>query len=119
MKTKLLLMTFAFVFASKAQLDDGTYHFSDKKNYKIDLTVCEGGEGICNFAFYENEKEIVVASYGEWFRVNSNGVEEDYEGPWGWYQIEIDDEYFEIEVLSSDKIKVLRGETELFLFKME
>jgi hypothetical protein len=117
LKAKLLLMTSALFFTSHAQLDDGAYHFTDGQYHEVELSVCEGGEMICDFTFLHDENVITTGSQGEWFRVNANGADENYEGPWGWYQIQTDDEYFEIEVLSSDRIKVLRGEdTELFLY---
>lgn len=116
LKAILLLLSSVFVLTTYAQLDDGTYHYTDGKYYEIDLTVCEGGEMICNFTFYNDGNRVTSGEEGEWFRVNPNGADENYEGPWGWYQIQTEDEYFEIEVLGNDKIKVLRGETELILF---
>ena len=98
------------------QLYDGTYHYSDGIVYEIDLTVCVDGWEICDFTFYHDANIVTTSNKGEWLRVNQNGVAEDYEGPWGWYQIQTDNEYFEIYVLSLDKIKVLRGDNELFLF---
>jgi hypothetical protein len=116
LKAKLLLFACVLVLTSHAQLDDGTYHYTDGEYYEVDLSICEGGEMICNFTFYNDANTVASSDQGEWFRVNANGADENYEGPWGWYQIQTEDEYFEIEVLSSGKIKVLRGETELFLF---
>jgi len=115
MNLKLLLFTFLSSMACYAQLEDGTYRFTDENLYDVDLTICDDGNSVCEFTFYHDANLVTTTSQGEWFRVNPNGVDEDYGGPWGWYQIQTEEEYFEIELLSTSQIKVIRGDIEIYL----
>ena len=115
MNLKVVLFALLSSISSYAQLEDGTYRFTDGNLYDVDLSICDGGETVCEFTLYHDANLVTTTSQGEWFRVNPNGVDEDYEGPWGWYQIQTDEEYFEIEVIGLSQIKVIRGDTEIYL----
>lgn len=118
MKMKIFLMTCALglAFTSNAQLDNGTYRFTDGAYYDVDLFTCDG-DLICEFIFFNDGNTVAIGSEGEWQRVNPNGVDDDYEGPWGWYSIQTDDEYFEIEVVNNDQIIVIRGDFRIHMSK--
>jgi hypothetical protein len=118
MKMKIFLMTCALglAFTSNAQLDNGTYRFTDGAYYDVDLFACDG-DLICEFIFFHDGNTVAIGSEGVWQRVNPNGVNDDYEGPWGWYSIQTDDEYFEIEVVNNDQIIVIRGDFRIHMSK--
>jgi hypothetical protein len=119
MNTNFLLTTcaLALVFTSNAQLNSGSYHFTDGAYYEVDLSVCEDSDFICDFTFFNDENIVATSSEGEWQRVNPNGVDEGYEGPSGWYNIQADIEYFEIEVVSLEQIIVIRGDNRIQMSK--
>jgi len=89
MKTKLLFfIIFSFFnYYSFSQLpEDGTYVFENNE-VKLTIEVIESGYKVVKSKLYfkSNKKESI--SKGEWFQVNEHGVDEDYKGPFGWYQI--------------------------------
>ena len=112
---------FAFLFATSFSFsqffDDGGYFLSDGGMYQVRLTVCEGGFNICYFQFMHDENTIALSETGEWFQVNPNGVDPDYEGPMGWYQMSTPEgEYFELEMMEPGAYKLIYGENSIELF---
>ena len=85
--TLLALFTLGYSFS---QMEDGEYIYS---NSEITLMFTIGGAGweIYDIALVKNATDDSMGGTGEWFKVNMNGVDEDYEGPEGWYQFQTDD----------------------------
>ena len=50
------------------------------------------GQILSGITFFDVETGMEQSGMatGEYMRVNSNSVEEDYEGPWSWYQFQLD-----------------------------
>ena len=107
-KDKYILRTFIIVVLTfliggyqtcEAQLFDGNYFYGNV-NKDIILEVSNGGENIIVIIeTKEGDYIIKEEGSGEWFAVNLKGVDEDYYGPEGWYDIYMgDDNYVEIEL---------------------
>ncbi|MFN5910011.1 MAG: hypothetical protein ACK45H_01625 [Bacteroidota bacterium] len=116
MKSFLFLIVLFIAFSSTAQfLEDGSYTFTDGGYYSMDIEICDGGWSVCSFNFKHDENTIAFVESGEWFRVNLNGVGDDYDGPIGWYQIYTEEETYEFENLPNGTFKLLRGEDSYIL----
>ena len=119
MKHLLLPVAFFLVYSVSAQfLENGSYTFTDGGYYSLDVEICDGGWSVCSFHFKHDENTIVFVESGEWFRVNPNGVDDDYDGPDGWYQIVTEEETYELEKLPNGTYKLLRGE-DPYILKLE
>lgn len=79
-------------------LDDGVHLLSNGEGIRLKVEICDVGYEVCGFQITNGSEVIVSNGSGEWFSVNMNGVEEDYDGPDGWYQIDTKDGgYYELE----------------------
>jgi hypothetical protein len=109
MKKSLFLFSFILIsLSSSAQfLEDGKYSYS-ADGFTLHLEVCDDGWEICNMGIVYLEEDWASDLTGEWFKVNMNGVDDDYDGPEGWYQVEDSGTYYEIDFVSSTTI-TLRG----------
>ena len=90
MKKVIYLLTMSFMFfvqTTLAQMDDGQYTFTNDK-VTLKLTVIDDGWTISTVTLINNLSKKTSKGTGEWFKVNPNGVDEDYQGPWGWYQFQ-------------------------------
>jgi hypothetical protein len=107
-KDKCILRTFIIVVLTfliggyqtcEAQLIDGTYFYGNV-NKNISLKVSNGGEDIkVTLETKKGEHITEEKGSGEWFAVNLNGADEDYDGPEGWYDVYMgDNNYVEIEI---------------------
>ncbi len=95
--------------------EDGSYSLTDGGLYSLDIEICESGWKVCSFYFKHDENLITFSETGEWFKVNTNGVDKGYKGPLGWYQIETEEGTFEIEKTAENKYKVLNGDTKYIM----
>jgi hypothetical protein len=90
MKTKILFI-FSFAFSVNyffAQSSDGKYTYQNEKGMTCSVTISEGGwkaAVVLNLGKSYNGK--VIKARGDWFKINRNAVEPDYNGPEGWYQV--------------------------------
>jgi hypothetical protein len=88
---KFYLTLFAFFICGfcYAQMTDGNYTY---KNTELTLSFTIAGDGweIYNIVLTNITNGRKENATGEWFKVNMNGVEEDYSGPEGWYQFQTD-----------------------------
>jgi len=77
---------------SFAQLKDGVHYFIDDQNnsYYMKITVEEDGFEITSVELLELGKKAIRGA-GIWRVVNRNAMEdeEEYEGPDGWYEVEL------------------------------
>jgi hypothetical protein len=107
LKKGLFLFSFILIsLSSSAQfLDNGKYSFSSEA-FTIHIEVCEDGWEICNMKVTDGPETLANYLTGEWFKVNMNGVDDDYDGPEGWYQVEDNGIYYEIEYVSQTTIEV-------------
>jgi hypothetical protein len=111
MKILFIILSSLFSLFSFGQFsEDGDYSFTDGKLYSLDIQICEDGESVCMFNFKHDENSINFSESGEWFRVNLNGVPENYTGPVGWYQIYYEDITYEFENLPNGKFKLTKGD---------
>lgn len=99
MKNLILSLLCLVAFTSAAQLTPGTYFISNKgRNVKV---VIDNMDSVRDFEINYNDT-LIMHGTGFWFQVNVNAMEEGYDGPDGWYEIELDnmeiDEYIELNV---------------------
>jgi hypothetical protein len=100
MKKVIYILTMSFLFfvqTTLAQMDDGEYTFSNDK-VTLKLTVIDDGWTISTVTLTNNMSKKTSKGTGEWFKVNPNGVDEDYQGPLGWYQFQTTDCNYDFEV---------------------
>jgi len=100
MRKVIYLLTMSFLLlvqTTLAQMDDGQYTFANDK-VTLKLTVIDDGWTISSVTLTNNTSKKTSTGTGEWFRVNPNGVDEDYQGPWGWYQFQTADCNYEFDV---------------------
>jgi hypothetical protein len=118
---KLIFISILFISSlSYSQfLEDGFYSFTDGDKYTLNLEICDGGGSICSFNFMFDKNTVDFTESGEWFRVNLNGLGENYEGPVGWYQANAKDISYEFESLSNGTFKLTRGENTYFMTMMQ
>jgi hypothetical protein len=101
MKKLILAISLLLSTTADAQLVDGTYYCS-RGIYTVSAIVCEAGEEICSFEINYNDT-LVISGTGDWFRVNMRGVDEEYDGPEGWYVIQLDSQEIEADLISDQK----------------
>lgn len=92
MMKKIFLATLAF-FAlgySFSQMEDGEYTYSNSEIILM-FTIGGGGWEIYDIVLVKTSTDDSMGGTGEWFKVNMNGVDEEYSGPQGWYQFQTDD----------------------------
>ncbi len=118
---KLIVICFllASSFSYSQFLEDGMYSFTNGDLYTLDIQICNGGWSICSFNFKHDENTIDYTEVGEWFRVNLNGVDENYNGPVGWYQAYTDEVTYEFENLSDGTYKLISGENTYIMTLMQ
>jgi hypothetical protein len=91
-----LSVFFLSINVAFAQLKDGKYTFSnDEITFSFDIS--DYGWVISYAKIIIKKSNNTYIGKGEWFKVNTNGMEEDYSGPLGWYQFQIDDCAFEFD----------------------
>ncbi|MEY3501576.1 MAG: hypothetical protein RL308_3249 [Bacteroidota bacterium] len=87
---------FALSNVSYAQLNDGKYTFSNDE-LTFSFETSDGGWVISYAKITVKKSNKTYDGKGEWFKVNPNGVDEEYSGPLGWYQLQINDCVFEFD----------------------
>lgn len=100
-------------------LEDGLYTFTDGDLYTLDVQICDGGLTICSFNFMHDQNTIDYTESGEWFQVNLNGVDENYNGPLGWYLVYTEETTYEFEGLLDGTYKLTRGDNSYILTMLE
>jgi hypothetical protein len=89
-KISLSILAFFTLGYSFSQMEDGHYTYSNSE-FTLMFTIGDGGWEIYEIILIKNSIDGSMAGIGEWFKVNMNGVDEDYNGPEGWYQFQTDD----------------------------
>ena len=89
-----------FSNSSFSQMDDGKYKFANNE-ITLSFTITGDGWQIKEIKITNNTTKKIVTGQGEWFRVNLNGVDADYDGPEGWYQIQTSECNYEFNVPSN------------------
>lgn len=71
------------------QMDDGAYCYSNN-DISLSFVLTDQGNIIrsATIIFYLYPGDLVLTGTGEWFEVNPNGVDKNYDGPFGWYQFQ-------------------------------
>lgn len=94
----LLLSLFVNCTLYSQELYSGQNILSNNDGIRLEMEICDGGDSICSFRIKEGDKILASGNSGEYFRVNMNGMEDDYDGAEGWYQFESEKgESFELE----------------------
>ncbi len=92
--TLLLISIFLVSLSSQAQKGEGKYHYANDE-ISLTFTVIDGGWGLSEVVFTNKKTGKSTTGVGEWFKLNMNGVDPDYNGPEGWYQFETQECYYE------------------------
>ena len=98
MITKILFLLYFICLniKSHAQMNDGLYSFANDE-IKLSFVVEEWGWKISSATITVLKTNQKFNGKGEWFKVNPNGIDEDYDGPMGWYQGQTDICNFEFD----------------------
>ena len=107
---KYMIFLFALIFSKSLigqELADGENILTDGQGFTLILDICDGEWGVCDMMIIDGKRLVASGGQGEWFRVNMNGVDEDYDGPEGWYQFESNEgEYYELELVNEKNYKL-------------
>jgi len=89
MKTYALTLVLSILLSYTAfsQLGQGSYSYSNNE-ISLSFSTIDDGWGMENIIITHAATGKSVTGFGEWFRVNKNGIDGEYTGPDGWYQIE-------------------------------
>jgi hypothetical protein len=86
-----LLASFILIIAASgsalAQIGDDNYTYSNNE-ITLSFSTTDNGWSMENIIITHAATGKSVTGFGEWFKINRNGVDADYSGPDGWYQIE-------------------------------
>lgn len=97
---KSLLFYICVFFSSirvlHAQLDDGKYTYSNNEII-FSFEVSDWGWTVSSVKITIIKTNQAYYGQGEWFKVNPNGVDEDYSGPLGWYQLQTNNCEYEFD----------------------
>lgn len=89
MKSLLLYISvfFSSISVLHAQIDDGKYTYSNDEII-FSFEVSDYGWTVSSVKITIIKTNQAYYGQGEWFKINPNGVDEDYSGPLGWYQLQ-------------------------------
>jgi hypothetical protein len=88
MKIILSILFVLFLFGNGfSQLNNGNYTFKSA-DFTLSFTISSEGWDVSQIILLNNKTGQKEYGSGEWFRINKNGVDEDYSGPDGWYQFQ-------------------------------
>lgn len=89
MKKQLALIFLIVTSISQAYSQIGDDHFVYGNNeITLSFTTTDNGWSMENIIITHASTGKSVTGFGEWFKINRNGIDGDYNGPDGWYQIE-------------------------------
>jgi hypothetical protein len=77
-------------------MEDGHYTYSNSEIILM-FTIGGGGWEIYEIILIKKSLDGLTGGTGKWFKVNLNGVDEDYKGPEGWYQFQTNDCRYEFD----------------------
>lgn len=95
-----LLASFILIIAASgsalAQIGDDNYTYSNNE-ITLSFSTTDNGWSMENIIITHTASGKSVTGFGEWLKINRNGVDADYTGPDGWYQIEANDCVYEFD----------------------
>jgi hypothetical protein len=94
------IIILCFSNSSFSQMNDGKYKFANNE-ITLSFTITDEGFQIKEINITNNTTKKILPGEGEWFKVNLNGVDADYNGPEGWYQIQTAECNYEFNVPSN------------------
>ena len=98
---KYLIFLLTFVSLNTfSQMQSGDYTFTNNEN-EFNFTISDGG-WVISFIQINGSKEILKDGY--WRKVNMNGVDEDYDGPDGWYEFQTDQCNYDFNMPINNKL---------------
>lgn len=88
MKIILSILFILFLFVNGfSQLNNGNYTYKNA-DFTLSFTISNDGWDVSKVILLNTKTGQKENGSGEWFRVNRNGVDSDYNGPDGWYQFQ-------------------------------
>jgi len=85
--TLTLSLIMLFSYAAFSQLGEDSFNYTSNE-ITLSFTTTDNGWSMENIVITHAATGKSVTGFGEWFKINRNGVDADYSGPDGWYQIE-------------------------------
>jgi len=105
--TTLLFLVLITTTSMNAQLGDDIYRYENDL-VSLSFNSSDNGWILSDVVFTNKKTGIIMTGAGEWFRVNMNGVDEDYSGPEAWYQFETKECFYEFDE-PSEKLVLREG----------
>ena len=100
MKKYLIFLSTFVSLNTFSQMQSGDYTFTNNEN-EFNFTISDGG-WVISFIQINGTKEILKDGY--WRKVNMNGVDEDYDGPDGWYEFQTDQCNYDFNMPINNKL---------------
>tara|TARA_B110000285_G_C14868255_1_gene487896 strand:+ start:315 stop:707 length:393 start_codon:yes stop_codon:yes gene_type:complete len=104
MKKYLIFLLTLLSLNTFSQMQSGNYTFTNNEN-EFNFTISDDG-WVITFIEINGSKEILKDGY--WRRVNMNGVDEDYNGPEGWYEFQTDQCNYDFDIPINNKLILKR-----------
>jgi hypothetical protein len=104
MKTTLLFLS-VFLSASlfgqianmgESRFDDGYHHYTNDSIYVMFL-ISDYGRSMDTVVIHNRITGAIEKGSGYWHGLNLNGVDADYNGPDGWYEMHTNRCYYELD----------------------
>jgi hypothetical protein len=99
---------FIIISVAQAQLPQGAHAYSSD-TLQLKLMLSEDGCKIVWAEVADKAASSITRGEGEWFSVNSQTVDPDYDGPGGWYQFEAGGFNYEFEEPKGKDLKLTRS----------
>jgi hypothetical protein len=103
---KKLFFAITLMLCSKlsfAQLANGNYTYSNN-DITLKFSISNNGFAMSNIVVTNTILGKKYNGSGEWFQVNSKGVDQNYQGPFGWYQFSTVECNYDFDVLANELI---------------
>jgi len=99
---KLLLLLMIIPMIGVGQMNDGEYSYSNSE-ITLEISMFNYGEDI-SIVIINNLSSEKIQGDGYWHSINMNGVDEDYDGPDGFYEFQTSDCGYDFDATNSNKI---------------
>ena len=100
MKKYFVFLSMFLSLNAYSQMQPGDYTFTNNE-YEFKFTISDGGWVISSIQI-DGTKEVLKDGY--WRRVNMNGVDEDYDGPEGYYEFQTDQCNYDFDMPINNKL---------------
>ena len=100
MKKYFVFLSMFLSLNAYSQMQPGDYTFTNNE-YEFKFTISDDGWVISSIQI-NGTKEVLKDGYWRW--VNMNGVDEDYDGPEGWYEFQTDQCNYNFDMPINNKL---------------